>query len=204
MSLVNMLKNMNKSTRTEGDYSPIQNNNGQGNNIINYIMPMSIAVSPYKIKMVLDILYDNIDSLFKINDEEKKVSKRKNYSLKNELTGMSEQYFKQRIKPHLYLEKSLNEFLKKNSNEREKKKYNIIVRDINSKFAAYSRNFRTFDEAFDNMVTTFENSFMDKFSTQEVCIRESELIEVLFSYMYFICDIPDIPKESDNDEIKAR
>lgn len=188
------IKELFSRIKTEGNHSPVQSHKGKGNNVINYNMPMPINVSPYKIKAAIDLIYEKIDIL--VDNEDAFIispDKRIKHTEKNELTGMTIEYFNTRIKPHLYLEKELDEFLKKNSNVKEKKKYTNIVRDINSKFIAYSGKFTTFDEAFDEMLTRFEEAFLEKYEEEK-----SELIEVLFAYMYFICDIPTVGDENEN------
>ncbi|MCB2313463.1 hypothetical protein LGL55_20500 [Clostridium tagluense] len=182
------VKDLLSRNKTEGSQSPVQEHNGHGDNVISYNMPMPISISPYKIKAAIDLIYERIDILLD-NDDEFIISpeKRIKHTRKNELTGMTSTYFNTRIKPHLYLEKELDEFLKKNSNYKEKKKYTNIVRDINSKFIAYSSKFNNFDEAFEDMMTRFEEAFLQKYEEEK-----SEFIEILFAYMYFICDIPEI------------
>jgi|GEM_PF-5185328 len=148
-------KNLLSKAKTEGNQSPIQEHNGQGNNIVNYNnLPMPISVSPYKIKSAIDLIHNKIDVLFEDNEDfVLSAKKRIEYKDKNKITGMTIEYFNTRIKPHLHLEKELDEFLKNNSNQKEKTKYINIVRDINSKFIAYSNQFSNFDEAFEQMLT---------------------------------------------------
>lgn len=187
------IKELISCNKTKGSNSPIQNHKGTGDNIIvNYITQMS--VSPYKIKSVIELIYEKIDILCE-NDDDFTISadKRIRYTKKNEITGMTSNYFNTRIKPYLYLEQELDEFLKKNVNYKEKIKYTNIVRDINSKFIAYSSKFINFDKAFDDMLTRFEEAFLEKYEDEK-----SELIEVLFAYMYFICDIPRIEEDNAN------
>lgn len=191
MSIMNLFNR----DKTSGDNSPIQKHYGEGdNNAYYYNMALPISVSPYKIKNVIDLIYDKVDIIFE-NEDNYTISaeKRIKHTRKNELTGMSSTYFKSRIKPYLYLENELDEFLKNNKNRNEKKKYISIVRDINSKFVAYSSKFTTFDQLFDDMLTRFETAFLESYKEDE----KSDIIEVLFAYMYFICDIPEVDDEDD-------
>ncbi|HFJ9467880.1 ABC-three component system protein [Bacillus cereus group sp. BfR-BA-01495] len=139
-----------------------------------------IIIDPIEMGNLINSFYENIDQLEQ--QLEILLIKRTEIHIKNELNGMSDDYFETAIKEYLPDFEQIRLFLGDSRNRTHNKRYKYIVREINAKLSAYKNRYPDFNEAFEVLISNYVQNL-------HVNFEKKTLVRTFFAYMYFTCDV---------------
>ncbi|WCK55382.1 hypothetical protein PP175_05370 [Aneurinibacillus sp. Ricciae_BoGa-3] len=150
-----------------------------------------INIDADEIKSLIDIFYNAKDDLRVMIDqrviEGRIQSKRTKINRKNEINGMSDEYYRKVLIPKIPSFEEIEQFLGNSDNEKENEAYLYIVDSINGSLIAYKELFSDFDKALDYLMKKSIELIQQKYGRIE--INKKDLIKKFIAFMYFYCDI---------------
>jgi len=155
-------------------------------NLNKYKAPLRIF--PQNLEKVILAFHDYIGTLRNPDTAPFNYEVNPNIDEKNKINNLSQEYFNYIQKNSLCYFKQIKEFLENPVNDKYLKNYYNFVEEINHKYNLKRDEFSKFEELFDLIYDQVN-------SNSKSLIEDSRLVIIFLHFMYYSCDIGDLPND---------